>query len=169
LTDLKKFSGRIAWLREQLNLTGEEFGKHCGVTKGYISRLESGGRANPSDEFLSQVGRQFGVSLEWLEKGVGDLPNIRQATKSLLEPAESTSHDGETMLQEQLTEVMRVFLRAVEVGSDEWLQFSGLLLESGVLSAEMKNKLILASNIAFNEKRKSLEMSTRCGPSRASS
>src|SRR5512138_3860053 len=80
LPDPRRFPERLAWLRAQTGLTQNEFGRRCKVTKGYISRLESGERENPSHGFLRNCGEAFRVPVEWLERGKGQLPEVDPET-----------------------------------------------------------------------------------------
>lgn len=53
-------------------LTLEQFGKRIGLTPSAISRFESG-NANPSEQTLLSICREFGISEDWLKRGVGDV------------------------------------------------------------------------------------------------
>lgn len=62
---------RIAFVRKNSGLNQQEFAEKIGLTKNYVSLMETGGR-NPSDRTISDICREFGVDRIWLETGAGD-------------------------------------------------------------------------------------------------
>lgn len=62
---------RIKQIRNQNNMTMEVFGKKIGVGKTAISHIESG-KANPSEQTIILICREFGVSEVWLRTGEGE-------------------------------------------------------------------------------------------------
>jgi transcriptional regulator with XRE-family HTH domain len=48
-------------LREQKGLTQDQVAKRAGVTKPYLSQLESGARKNPSLPVLKRLAKALGV------------------------------------------------------------------------------------------------------------
>lgn len=157
MPELRKISERLRWLRSQTNLTQEEFGQRCGVSKGYISRLEAEKRANPSDDFLRRCSDAFRIPLEWLERGQGDLPIVSPSGQGspdgqpAASPAAPAPSPGESD-QEMFTELLRLFLEAVSMESDELLRLTGLVLDSQKLSATAKARTVMAANLAFKER-----------------
>jgi transcriptional regulator with XRE-family HTH domain len=155
LSEPRKFSERLAWLRAQTGLTQDEFGRRCKVTKGYISRLESGERENPSDGFLRNCGDAFQVPVEWLENGKGQLPEVDQETSarpSVAPGADPAPGAGATVTPAELTEIMRVVMAAVALDSQAVLRVTGLLMESPELNDGLKRATVVAANQAFNER-----------------
>ena len=63
---------RIKQLRQNLDLTQDEFGGRIGITKSSISTMESG-RSNPSEQTLRSMCREFGASYLWLTTGEGPM------------------------------------------------------------------------------------------------
>lgn len=63
---------RIRFLRNQLGLSQSEFGARIHVSQNYIWMIEKGSR-EPSDRTISDICREFGVSLAWLQDGEGDM------------------------------------------------------------------------------------------------
>ncbi len=55
-------------LREKKGLTQDELARRVGVTKAYISLLESGARTNPSLDVLRRLAKALGVPLTKLLK-----------------------------------------------------------------------------------------------------
>jgi transcriptional regulator with XRE-family HTH domain len=157
LSEPRKFSERLAWLRAQTGLTQDEFGRRCKVTKGYISRLESGERENPSDGFLRNCCDAFQVPVEWLENGKGQLPEVDPETSA--RPAAPAGADpgpgAEASLAVtpgELTEIMRAVMEAVTMDSQAVLRVTGLLMESPELRDGLKRATVVAATQAFNER-----------------
>ena len=62
---------RIAYIRKESNITQQEFADRLGLTKNYVSLIETGGR-NPSDRTISDICREFNCNEVWLRTGEGD-------------------------------------------------------------------------------------------------
>ena len=65
---------RLAELREQRGLTREELAEKVGVSTSTLSRLESGQIQKFSDEMLTALAREFGVSTDFL-LGLTNIPD----------------------------------------------------------------------------------------------
>lgn len=70
---------RIKQIRKSFSLTQTEFSTILGLTKNFISLLETGERT-PSDRTIIDICVKFGVSETWLRTGEGDpfLPKTRE-------------------------------------------------------------------------------------------
>ncbi len=66
---------RVLMIREQLELSQEEFGERIGVTKSTISLLERKLR-NPSERVIRDICREFNVNEDWLRNGTGGIENM---------------------------------------------------------------------------------------------
>lgn len=82
---------RIKSLRKKIGISQEVFAKKLGLTKNYISLVESGNR-NLSEQSVRVLCREFNVNEEWLRTGTGEmfLPSDRKSdiaklTKQLLD------------------------------------------------------------------------------------
>lgn len=62
----------IKKLRDSLNLTQTQFAAQIGITQGTIAAVESNKR-NISQQAKLAICREFGVRLEWLETGEGEM------------------------------------------------------------------------------------------------
>lgn len=62
---------RISFVRKNAKLNQQEFAAKIGLTKNFISLLETGDR-KPSDRTISDICREFGVDRVWLETGAGE-------------------------------------------------------------------------------------------------
>lgn len=63
---------RIISLRESLGVNQEEFAKRIGVSRNFISLVETGKR-NLSDRTISDICREFNVNETWLRTGEGEM------------------------------------------------------------------------------------------------
>lgn len=63
---------RLKELRIALGISQAELGERIGVSRAAISRLESGSN-NFTNQMVTSICREFGVSEEWLRTGVGDM------------------------------------------------------------------------------------------------
>lgn len=66
------FGQRLKWIRQKYDLTLEQFGDRLGVGASYLSKLETGKRESPSNQFLYLVSNTFHVRKQWLISGEGD-------------------------------------------------------------------------------------------------
>lgn len=73
---------RIRQLRGLLKLSQAEFGAKINLSQNYIWMIEKGERT-PSDRTISDICREFGVSLAWLQDGVGEMYVQRSANEEL--------------------------------------------------------------------------------------
>lgn len=73
---------RIRQLRLALGLSQSEFGANVNLSQNYIWMLEKGDRS-PSERTISDICRVFGVSLAWLQDGVGEMFVQRSANEEL--------------------------------------------------------------------------------------
>ncbi len=60
---------RIARIRKEANLTQQEFADRLGLTKNFVSLIETGGR-KPSDRTISDICRIFDIQEDWLKDGL---------------------------------------------------------------------------------------------------
>lgn len=70
---------RIAFIRKTLGINQDDFAKKIGLTKNYISLVETGGRV-PSDRTVLDICREFNVNEFWLRTGEGEM--FRQKTRA---------------------------------------------------------------------------------------
>lgn len=78
---------RIKQLRKTEMLIQQDFAERLGVKGPYISELEKG-KKTPSEQLILGICREFGVRLEWLKTGQGEMYESRPATgkgKALIE------------------------------------------------------------------------------------
>lgn len=68
---LKSLGEQIKEIRENQNLSQEEFGKKIGSARNTIANYENGNR-NPSNSVKKSICREFGVNEAWLLTGIGE-------------------------------------------------------------------------------------------------
>ena len=70
--DKENIRTRIKKIRKENNLSMEKFASAIGYSKQLISFIESG-KIYPSDELTRMVSKAFGVNMEWLMTGKGEM------------------------------------------------------------------------------------------------
>lgn len=72
-------NNRISLIRKQKGLKQDAFAERLGLTKNFISLVETGKR-EPSDRTIKDICREFGVNETWLKTGEGEmyLPEDRE-------------------------------------------------------------------------------------------
>jgi transcriptional regulator with XRE-family HTH domain len=63
---------RICDVRKSQNLNQQDFADKLGLTKNFISLLETGSR-EPSDRTIKDICREFSVNEKWLRTGDGEM------------------------------------------------------------------------------------------------
>lgn len=63
---------RIAEVRKEAGINQQDFADRIGITKNYVSLIETGGRI-PSDRTISDICREFHVNEQWLRTGEGEM------------------------------------------------------------------------------------------------
>lgn len=63
---------RIALVRKENDLTQDDFAMRLGLTKNFISLIETGKR-EPSDRTIKDICLKFGVNETWLRTGEGEM------------------------------------------------------------------------------------------------
>jgi transcriptional regulator with XRE-family HTH domain len=153
LTEPKDLAERLSWLRAQTGLTQNEFGKCCGVTKGYISRLENARRQHPSRAFLRSCCEAFRIPWDWLEKGTGQLPIVHQLPRLVVGAAsQKAGRAWSAHAQQEVLGFMRVLFESVPMTRDAVLKLAARVWESPELGDDFKRMLVLGANLAWGER-----------------
>ena len=69
---MQQIGDRVFFLRKQLNLSQESFGKRIGIKKSSMSSIEKN-KSNPSNQTIKLICNEFNVSYNWLVDGDGDI------------------------------------------------------------------------------------------------
>lgn len=75
---------RIALVRKQSKLNQQDFAEKIGLTKNYVSLMETGGRI-PSDRTISDICRIFDVQEDWLRYGLEPMRAARSKEEEITE------------------------------------------------------------------------------------
>jgi transcriptional regulator with XRE-family HTH domain len=132
-------AGRLKWLRRQAGLTQTRLAALCGVTKAYISRLESGQRRTPSQTFLLACASALSVPLDWLQRGTGPVPLARPPGPT------ATSRDD-------LRAFSCLLFQVAPPRPDQFLRLTAAILDSPNLTDPFKHSALLAAHLAFHVK-----------------
>lgn len=121
---------RIAQIRKQAELSQQQFADRIGLTKNFVSLLETGNRT-PSDRTISDICREFSVNEDWLRNGTGNME------KPMSRDQEIAAFMGDVMASE--TDDFRRRLMAVLAKLDvaEWELLEKMALK---LAAESKKE-----------------------------
>ena len=69
---MNTINDRIAYLIKDLGITKTKFAETINLSQPFVSAVCSGSKM-PSDRTISDICREFNVSLAWLEDGVGEM------------------------------------------------------------------------------------------------
>ena len=101
---------RVRELRKELGLTLEKFGKHLGVGKTAISKIENG-ENNLTDQMILAICREYNVNEKWLRTGEGEMfkklnrqQELAQLTATLFKEEEDSFKSRLIMALAQLNE-----------------------------------------------------------------
>lgn len=75
---------RIAMVRKQSGLNQQDFADKIGLTKNYVSLMETGARS-PSDRTISDICRIFDVQEDWLRYGLEPMRAARSREEEIAE------------------------------------------------------------------------------------
>lgn len=69
LDKFKRLGFRLRTSREDLGLNQQQLAQISGISRGYISKLESGKASNPSMETIKELAKALNVPLSYLAEG----------------------------------------------------------------------------------------------------
>lgn len=104
---------RITAIRKNANLNQQAFADKIGLTKNFVSLLETGNRA-PSDRTVSDICREFGINEKWLRTGEGEM------VKPVNRDAEIASFMGDVMRGEDADFRRRLISVLARLDVAEW-------------------------------------------------
>lgn len=113
---------RIREVRVQSGLSQTEFAEKIGLSKNYISLVETGNRM-PSDRTITDICREFRVDEVWLRTGVGQMHPPVSRTEEIANFLGELLNGGGTPEQRAFIAVMQRTTQA------EWAMFSRKLRE----------------------------------------
>ena len=83
---------RIKQVIDALNITQAEFAKRINISPGMVSKICSGS-AEPSSRTLSDICEKFGIDINWLETGEGDMFYAQSQYDKLMDYCYTLSKD----------------------------------------------------------------------------
>ncbi len=110
---------RILKVRKSNKLNQEDFAKKLGLTKNYISLIETGNR-EPSERTIKDICREFRISYAWLTEGTGSMDSGLDSDEFALIDSVMTSDN------EFAKKVLRAFAKLDE---KEWEVIAKLIDE----------------------------------------
>lgn len=75
---------RIALVRKQSGLNQQDFADKIGLTKNYVSLMETGARS-PSDRTISDICRIFDIQEDWLRHGLEPMRAAKSREEEIAE------------------------------------------------------------------------------------
>ena len=75
---------RIALVRKQSGLNQQDFADKIGLTKNYVSLMETGARS-PSDRTISDICRIFDIQEDWLRHGLEPMRAAKSKEEEIAE------------------------------------------------------------------------------------
>lgn len=75
---------RIAFVRKQSGLNQQDFADKIGLTKNYVSLMETGARS-PSDRTISDICRIFDIKEDWLRHGLEPMRAAKSREEEIAE------------------------------------------------------------------------------------
>ena len=103
---------RLLYIRRNAKLNQEDFAKKLGLTKNYISLVETGNRV-PSDRTIKDICREFNVNEHWLRTGEGEMfveMSRAELAARIVGNALNTNDDF----------VLNTFIALGQLSPDEW-------------------------------------------------
>ena len=85
-------NNRIREVRKAAKISQEEFGKRLGLSRQFITLVETGERI-PSDRTIRDICREFGINETWLRTGDGDMAASKSRQQEMAELIRSLMAD----------------------------------------------------------------------------
>lgn len=125
---------RIRQLRNSLKLSQAEFGAKISLSQNYIWMIEKGERT-PSDRTISDICREFNVSLAWLEDGVGEMYVQRSANEELGLLVSNIMSDADDSFRKRFISLL------MALPPEDWIKIEHFVdsLQKNNLSKDTKN------------------------------
>ena len=111
---------RIKQVRQAADLTQAQFAERLGLSRNFIAMIETGGRV-PSDRTISDICREFGVSLAWLQFGDGEMYVKRGMSEELGLMVSSLMGEADESFRKRFISAM------MELPPEFWSEFEKFL------------------------------------------
>lgn len=110
---------RFLKIRKKAGITQEAFASRIGLTKNFVSLIETGKR-EPSDRTIKDICREFDINEEWLRDGVGEMFVPLTRSESIAKFAGGLMKESDDSFKKQLVEVL------AELDENEWEVLEGI-------------------------------------------
>lgn len=104
---------RIKQIREQNEMTQEEFGKKIGAARNTIANYENGNRT-PSNAVITSICREFSINENWLRTGDGDMDIELTRNQEVQEFANKVMKDFDDSIKK------RFILALSKLNEEDW-------------------------------------------------
>lgn len=141
LEESKKLGERIKWIREELELTQNEFANQLGISNNTLARYESG-RQNINEYIISNICRTFNVNYDWLTKGESTM-FLTRSSKTICNLMEEYNIDSAQL------PLIKAYLKSTPEEKAELLQLAYLI--SGSIEINNKFPLVNDENLTFSK------------------
>ena len=106
---------RIKEVRKANKLSQTDFGKSLGVSRDIIANLETG-RVEPTELIKKSISNEFGVSLEWLETGEGEMmQNLSRDEEIAQFVGKALSHQNDSYQKRLISALSKLSLEEWEL------------------------------------------------------
>ena len=118
--------GRMKLIRQQNNMTQEQFGKRLGISRDVYANIENNRLRKPEtkEPIIKLVCKEFGISYQWLVNGEGDMESDDES--------EALKIVNDVMTGENEF-AKKVLVSFAKLGEDKWKMIRDLIkeIESG--------------------------------------
>ena len=104
---------RITQIRKHENMNQDEFANALGLTKNFISLVETGKR-EPSERTIRDICREFNVNEDWLRTGEGEMFMPRSKEHDIAKLTVDILEGEEDSFKSRLISML------ARLGDDEW-------------------------------------------------
>ena len=111
---------RIAWARKERNVKQDDLAKECGVTKNFISLIETGKR-EPSDRTVKDICRILNLNEDWLRSGTGE-PFVPMSAEQ-----ELISFTADLLIGENDDFKKRLISALAKLSEEQWSLLEGII------------------------------------------
>ena len=125
---------RIAYLIKDLGITKTKFAETINLSQPFVSAVCSGSKT-PSDRTISDICREFNVSLAWLEDGVGEMYVQRSANEELALLVTDIMSDADDSFRKRFISLL------MALPPEDWIKIEHFVdsLQKNNLSKDTKN------------------------------
>lgn len=131
---MNTINDRIAYLIKDLGITKTKFAETINLSQPFVSAVCSGSKM-PSDRTISDICREFNVSLAWLEDGEGEMYVQRSANEELALLVTDIMSDADDSFRKRFLSLL------MALPPEDWIKIEHFVdsLQKNNLSKDTKN------------------------------